>query len=199
MYVQSDGRPDGAQGSTYQGPTDRPEAQAKPRNKIQIIIQSIIRKTDTSAQEGVKSTQLFIFDGEYHRSDDGQLRQYLTTYSVGTTHIPCFGEKEGVRNSFDVTDFLHKSEVLNFWMTGETASAVRFLPNINYKMYFVIDQKNKIFTISGSNDGYPSFVAFIKDGDSAMKKIYDCQQGYLTELFGSGGSKDVKISESGSY
>lgn len=191
MYgeFQSTGRPDPEV-------RQRPQAEVKEKPYISIIVETIIRDRSTSAQPGIKSMHMFRYDGAYYKNGVGSLKRYRSVASTGTTDIPGLGKKEGIRNKFQIDEKSISDNKLDFWMKGETASAVGVLPNINYNLHFKLDLDNRTFSIGGNHDGYPSYVVNIAGTEIALQKIYDFEQGYLLELFGSG---DVTVSESGSF
>ena len=191
MYerFQGGGRPDAQQ-------TSRPEAKVAEKQSVSIIVQTIIRDTSSSIQAGVKSTHFITYDGEYHKDKHGTWNRFISESIVGTTDVPLIGKKEGIRNSFKIEKFSADGTRISFWMKGATASVVGVLPDINYYMYFLIDIEERQFSIGGSHDGYPSYVAYLRDSSGESISIYDSQQGFLPALLG---SSDIKVSESGSF
>ena len=104
-------------------------------------------------------------------------------YSTGTTDI--LGIKlSSIRDIFSLerTRFNGKNKAY-FSVTGQTASAVQILPNINYRFDFEVSPNEVAF--SGAHDGYPSYSILVNS-----RTAYDYAQGFLWQL---AGSEDIKV------
>ena len=141
-----------------------------------IEIKTIIRPP--APQAGMKSLHVVTVDIE-----KGVI---LNSYHLtGTTDFGPF-ELGSVRDKFEAL-YHNVGDIMNIIITGETASPVQVLPNINYSFQISIDRKTGNITLSGEHDGYPSYTVSV-DG----KQIYDHQQGKLYQLFG---EVDTKVGE----
>lgn len=146
------------------------------RDTIYIEIETAIRRVSwATAQVGRKSLQRITVDFLRRTVSN----QFLT----GTTKILRL-ELESIRDSFQLIRprFTSRGTAL-FSVSGETASSVRIMPNINYQFDFEVSQAEVKF--SGSHDGYPSYNIAV-NGASA----YDYIQGNLWQL---AGTSDVTV------
>jgi hypothetical protein len=142
-----------------------------------IEIETAIRKLSwASFQAGQKSVQKVTVDFT--------LRKVASQFYTGKTKVLGI-ELGSVRDRFALTaQRFTEDGTACFTVTGQTASAVTVLPNINYTFDFQVSQTDVIF--SGRHDGYPSYHIAI-DGASA----YDHVQGHIGQL---AGSADVLVS-----
>jgi hypothetical protein len=141
-----------------------------------VEIETAIRAVSwATAQVGQKSLQRLTIDFESETVDT----QFLT----GKTEI--LGVELGsIRDSFKlIRPRFNANNKAFFSVSGETASAVVLMPNINYQFEFEVSPDEA--TYSGSHDGYPSYNIAI-NGSS----VYDFVQGHLGELIG---DSDVKV------
>jgi hypothetical protein len=142
---------------------------------IDIEIETAIRRMSwATAQVGQKSLQKITVDFATHTVS--------STYITGTTHV--FGvDLSSVRNSFLILRPRFSGTSAFFSVSGETASGVRVMPNINYSFDFEVSPTEVKF--SGSHDGYPSYHIAINS-----RSAYDYIQGHLGQLFG---TSDVTV------
>ena len=92
-------------------------------------------------------------------------------------------ELGSIRDKFKLNRVRFANGYAFFNVTGETATAVHVMPNINYA--FDIEVSNNEIKFSGAHDGYPSYNISV-DG----KSVYDCIQGHLGQL---AGDSDIKV------
>lgn len=146
------------------------------KNVLYLEIETAIRAVSwATAQVGQKSLQRLTIDFERKTIDN----QYLT----GTTKL-CRLEVSSIRDSFKlIKPRFTDAGVAMFSVSGETASGVHVMPNINYGFNFEVSQDEIKF--SGAHDGYPSYNISV-DG----KSVYDCVQGWIWQL---AGDSDVKV------
>jgi hypothetical protein len=145
-------------------------------NLVIIEVETAIRRVSwATAQVGQKSLQRLTLD----LSKKTVRSEFLT----GTTKLVCL-ELGSIRDSFTLsTPRFNAAGTAFFSVSGETASAVRVMPNINYGFTFEVSASE--VTFSGAHDGYPSYNISV-DG----KSIYDYVQGYLWQL---AGSADIEV------
>ena len=99
------------------------------------------------------------------------------SYRTGVTHM--LGVNiSSARDSFRIVAPRFPGNEAHFLASGETASGVRVMPNINYDFNFQVTPTE--VRIGGSHDGYPSYHVAV-NGRSA----YDYIQGNITQLLGS--------------
>lgn len=136
---------------------------------VKIEIETAIRDLSWgSFQAGQKSLHTVLVDLTNQKIE--------SSYKTGHTEILGFSVNS-IRDGFKIENkqFLSKSVI--FKAIGQTASAVGFMPNINYTFYFHVTESQVLY--SGSHDGYPSYKISVNG-----KPIYDHMQGWLGELFG---------------
>jgi len=142
---------------------------------IQIEIETAIRNVSWYTQQvGQKSLQRITIDFDAKTVKD----QVFT----GTTKI-LFLELQSIRDKFKVDRIRFVGDKAFFNATGQTASGVGVMPDIDYT--FDIEVSKGIIKYSGAHDGYPSYNISV-DGVS----VYDCIQGWIGQLFG---SSDVTV------
>jgi len=143
-------------------------------NIILIEIETAIRDVSCiSVQVGQKSLQTITvdFNNEIVKSK----------YSTGTTKMGII-TVGSIRNDFNIKRYRFNSGVAYFPVSGQTASAVGFMPNINYQFDFEVSKSAVKF--KGSHDGYPSYNIAIN-----KKSAYDYTQGHIGQLFGTSDTK----------
>jgi hypothetical protein len=143
---------------------------------VYIEIETAIRKASwATVQVGRKSLQRLTID--FDRKTVAN--QFLT----GTTKI-LWLELGSIRDNFQLTNPRFNNQgTAYFAVSGETASGVHIMPNINYHFDFEVSP-NKI-KFSGAHDGYPSYNIAVNG-----RSIYDYPQGYIWELVG---DSEVKV------
>jgi hypothetical protein len=153
---------------------------------LRIIIET--RILDFDPQAGMKST---------HTADiaiDTTASNFVVSNSFRTGTTDFFGIKlDSVRDNFKIGNLnssIGENSHLSFTISGETASGVRILPNINYKFDFSVDvtPSSAHYSISGCHDGYPAYqITVVKVASGQSKVIYDYQHKSkeLMKLFGS--------------
>lgn len=137
--------------------------------KVVIEIETAIRKVSWyTAQVGQKSMQKLTidFDSKTVKND----------YHTGKTSIFCV-ELGSIRDSFKLERVRFSSNKAYFSVSGQTASAVQVMPNINYQFTFEVSASE--VTFSGSHDGYPSYNIAVNSNS-----VYDAVQGLIGELLG---------------
>lgn len=113
-----------------------------------IEIETAIRSVSWYTQQvGQKSLQRV--------SVDFDTKTILGQYLTGTTKMLCL-ELGSVRDSFVVERPRFSSDGRAFFtVTGQTATGVHVMPNINYS--FDIEISESEIEFSGAHDGYPSY------------------------------------------
>ena len=136
---------------------------------VKIEIETAIRDLSWgSFQAGQKSLHTVLVDLTNQKIE--------SSYKTGHTEILGFSVNS-IRDGLKIENEQFLSESVSFKAIGQTASAVGFMPNINYKFFFGVSP-TKLF-VAGWHDGYPSYKISING-----KPIYDHVQGWLGELFG---------------
>jgi hypothetical protein len=117
-------------------------------NSLNIEIETAIRKMCwATPQVGQKSLHRIIVDFSRRKIS----HQFLT----GNTSVLML-KLDSVRNNFQLVRVRFSENGKAFFsVSGETASGVRVLPNINYQFDFEAEGNEVEF--SGSHDGYPSY------------------------------------------
>lgn len=137
---------------------------------VKIEIETAIRKLSWSSfQSGEKSIQTV----EVNFSKETISSEYRTG------HTEVLGISVGsIRDGFNIENKHFSADgIASFRATGETASAVGCMPNINYSFWFKVSPKIVLF--GGTHDGYPSYNIAING-----KSEYDYVQGHLGQLLG---------------
>lgn len=138
---------------------------------LELVIKTEIREKTAAFQVGVKSIQTIAID-----FDAQTISSVVTT---GTTDIGV-ADLKSVRDSFSVANASFAGQTVSFNATGETASGVLVMPNINYALRLDIDLNARTARVSGCHDGYPSYEVSVSGS-----QVYSFEQEYLLALFGS--------------
>lgn len=148
------------------------------KNIVLVEIETAIRHQSwATAQVGQKSLQTVTVD-----LNSKKLTQSYTTGKTNIGPIPV----GSIRDEFElVRSKFGPSGDVSFSVKGETASAVGFMPNINYKFAILLSLSPRLVTVTGSHDGYPSYNIAVNG-----KSVYDYVQGHLGQLFG---DSDVSV------
>jgi hypothetical protein len=146
-------------------------------NVVYLEIETAIRAVSWATVEvGRKSLQRITIDFAG--------RKFHNQYLTGTTRLLTI-ELGSIRDSFLlIRPIFNAAGHAIFSVSGETASAVGVMPNINYEFSFDVSRTSIDF--SGAHDGYPSYNISV-NGVS----VYDRVQGNITQLLG---SADVRVS-----
>lgn len=140
-------------------------------NVIYIEIETAIRQDHSwTPQVGQKSLQKITVDLEN--------KKISQEFSTGKTYIGKYS-LESVRNDFKVISSQFQSDgAVVFSISGQTATGIGVMPNINYQFRFSIS--SKIGHLTGKHDGYPSYNIAVNG-----KTVYDYKQGHVGQLLGS--------------
>jgi hypothetical protein len=138
-------------------------------NTVTYTVVTVIRPPD--AQAGVKSQQTV-------RIDPATGKLVSDTYSTGVTKAGV--TLPSIRDNFTATSSPTPAGY-KVSLSGETASAVMVLPNINYDVQIYYNSTTGTVSLRGTHDGYPSYEIY-----QGGTKIYDYQQQNLIQLAGSG-------------
>jgi hypothetical protein len=143
---------------------------------VRIDIETAIRKLSwASFQAGQKSIHRIVVDFDR--------KSVLSSFATGTTALFCF-TLGSARDGFTITGTNFTTDgTARFKATGQTASGVRVMPNIDYSFDFVVSPSEVRF--AGSHDGYPSYNIAVND-----KSAYDYVQGHMAQLLG---SQDIRV------
>lgn len=147
-----------------------------PLPSFQIKIKTEINEPDPQA--GIKSEQVIDID---FASEEVKV-----SFTTGTTEL--LGQKlESARNNFKLESYSFSDAFFTMKVSGETASGVLFIPNINYSFTIVLKNDGS-GSIEGCHDGYPSY--YVSLGD---KTIYHNKHQSL-EIIKLLGSCDIELS-----
>lgn len=135
----------------------------------EVIIETRIKPPDVQA--GMKSTQTIKLDYAGKKATQ--------TFTTGVTNIG-IAELGSIRDKFTVDQIRFSGKVSEFTATGQTASAIFFMPNINYKFSITVDMTVREIVFHGCHDGYPSYKISVQG-----KEVYAFAQENLGALFGS--------------
>lgn len=140
---------------------------------IDVEIETRILPPDRQA--GLKSTQSIEVNFDAKTIDCNS--------ETGTTNFCIAGvgfEFDSVRDNFRLSNISFEDGVARFTATGETASGVRVLPNINYHFEFTIARDGQA-SIAGCHDGYPAYTVLV---GGTPRYTYSHPQGELGRLLG---------------
>ena len=146
-------------------------------DKIQIVVETEILSPDPQA--GIKSRHVI-------QVDFGALK-IRDAYQTGVTDF--FGvDLTSIRDNFKVSTSKFSANAVNLTLSGETASGVGIIPNINYRFEIAL-KADGTASISGCHDGYPAYRVIVEG-----KKVYSFvhQSKDLIKLFG---TCDVKVNQ----
>ena len=149
--------------------------------KVEIVTE--IRDKPGATQVGEKSRQTLTIDTA--------AKTVASEWKTGKT-VVAGQEITSVRNKFEAQ--LARANApftIAVKATGSTASGVGILPNIDYSLTLSFDTAKHTIGVVGSHDGYPSYTILV-----GTKKVYDHEQGNLSELVGDG---DVTVDKTASY
>lgn len=147
--------------------------------ELEITIVTEIRPLLGALQVGMKSTQTISID-----STIGAIKK--NDFKTGVTNI---GVKElkSVRDKFTVNTLTKNGNIIGLSAQGQTASAISFFGDIDYKFSLSINTAKRKAWVSGCHNEYPSYSVSING-----KKLYDREQtGYA--VGGLIGSCDVVV------
>lgn len=118
---------------------------ARAQSAVQIVVETAILKFDP--QPGMKTRQVLQVDFDR--------RHVIGTYETGTTEF--FGVNlEAVRKNFVVEEVDFSDGKATFKVTGQAASGVSALPDIDYKFKMTVWPDGTAI-VRGCHDGYPSY------------------------------------------
>lgn len=139
---------------------------------VHVEIETAIRRQSwATAQVGQKSLQTI--------SVDFKSKKFTHKYVTGKTNI-LFWSAGSIRDDFQVNAARFGTQNdFTFSAKGETASAVGFMPNINYNLTILLSYIPKLVTITGNHDGYPSYNVAVNG-----RSVYDYVQGHIGQLLG---------------
>lgn len=157
----------------FSAPNNAATTTAAGPKTVTYTVVTVIRPPD--AQAGVKSQQTV-------RIDPVTGKLVSNTYSTGVTHAGL--TLPSIRDNFTATSSPTPAGY-KVNLSGETASAVQILPNINYDVQIYYNRSTDTVTLRGAHDGYPSYEIY-----QGNTQIYDYQQGFLGQL---AGDSDVSI------
>ncbi|RWX13629.1 hypothetical protein EHI42_19740 [Rhizobium hidalgonense] len=146
------------------------------------IITEIRAVSPFTFEVGVKSDQLITIDAS--------TKTVKSSFETGKTTILGVDLKS-VRDDFKISEETFSSGVIKFTATGQTASRVGVLPDIDYTFTIKIDTSKKKIWLSGCHNEYPSYSV---TANGVL--IYDRTQ-TGTALIGLLGECDIKVSDDG--
>jgi len=119
------------------------------------------RILDFDPVSGMKSTQRIAVFADR----DNQSMRVNSTFTTGTTFgIPAVRNRFSVANvSYDLSE-----GKLSFLATGQTASGVLVMPDIDYSFQLSFDGSNhqNKWTLQGCHDGYPAYKVWLENAVS---------------------------------
>lgn len=123
-------------------------------------------------QAGEKSRQMIIFDTSR--------RTITSEFQTGKTSVLGF-DFSSIRNNFTVNGSNFSGQRASVTAKGQTASAVGFMPDIDYQFSIVADLQASRISITGCHNEYPSYRILING-----TQVYDREQtgAALTGLIG---------------
>lgn len=111
----------------------------------QVVIETRIEEKDPFA--GMKTRQVIQINFDANT--------VISSYETGTTNF--FDIKlNSVRDNFGIDDAVFSGDQATFTAFGTTASGVMAVPDIDYKLQFVVNKSGSV-TVKGCHDGYPSY------------------------------------------
>lgn len=147
---------------------------------IKVQVETAIRNVSwLTVEVGVKSTHTI--------SIDPIKKTIVDVVTTGKTNFLGMSFSS-IRNDFKVTKKVFETGCVKFSVKGETATAVRVLPNINYAFDIILYPTKKLISIDGAHDGYPSYNVAVNG-----KSVYDCVQGWVPQLLG---DSDITVKKS---
>jgi hypothetical protein len=139
--------------------------------EVKIEIETAIRRMSFwTAQVGQKSLHTLLVDFDK--------KQITSSYSTGITHVLGVPLKS-TRDKFEVSSVRFRDSLASCRALGQTASGVKFMPDIDYDLYISLAIKPRIIAITGSHDGYPSYNVSVNG-----KSVYDFVQQDISQLRG---------------
>ena len=123
------------------------------QTNTQVSIETEILPFDT--QSGLKSKQTLSIDFN-RKSITPKFETGVTNFNIpGVTDTDIL-KLRSVRDNFNVRNVSFSKDKVSFIATGETASGIRLLPNINYNFEFTIWKDGRSI-VRGCHDGYPAY------------------------------------------
>lgn len=113
-----------------------------------------------------------------------------TSFDTGKTSIVGF-DVASIRNDFKVSGVSLAGGILSLTATGQTASRVGILPDIDYTFAFKLNKSKRELWVSGCHNEFPSYRILV-DG----KTLYDREQ-TGTALIGLLGKCDIVVNVDG--
>jgi hypothetical protein len=139
-------------------------------NTVQVVIET--RILDLDPQAGLKSRHVIQINFAK--------KQIRDVFETGTTSF--FGiELSSVRDKFSTSEINFTDKSVRFRASGETATGVRVVPNIDYNFVFTV-KSDGTAKVSGCHDGYPAYSVTVE-----AKTLYEFKHKSvdLMKLFGS--------------
>lgn len=152
-----------------------PTTQAQ--SQIDVVVETRILPFDT--QSGMKSRQKLSinFDSKKITSN---LETGITDFNIpGITDLD-IAKLKSARDNFKVRDEVFSKDKVSFIATGQTASGIKLLPNIDYYFKFTVWKDGKS-TIRGCHDGYPAYSIKVSD---ESQYSYEHEPGEVGKLIG---------------
>ncbi|BEV12062.1 hypothetical protein ATDW_25580 [Asticcacaulis sp. DW145] len=138
---------------------------------LRIEIVTAIRDVGGAIQVGEKSRHVMILDCQ---------SRTFTPMEPTTGYTKLMGRKlEAVRNRFLATlDEAIDPDVFTISALGQTATGVRVLPDIDYRLRITIHARKRQVRITGAHDGFPSYSVLVNG-----KAVYDFEQNLFIESY----------------
>jgi hypothetical protein len=109
-----------------------------------------------------------------------------TEFTTGTTSVAAI-DLSSVRNDFHISGQSFTGNIASVMATGETASGVRIMPNINYTFTIKINKAQSKVWLSGCHNEFPSYTVIVNG-----KQVYDRTQ-TGTAVIGLLGTCDIVV------
>jgi hypothetical protein len=157
--------------------------QALSKDLFKIEVVTDIRNVSVfSFEVGEKSRQIVALDYSSSKAN--------SKFDTGHTSIAGF-DFDSIRNDFKISGVKFDGNIAGFKVTGQTASRIGILPDIDYSFDFKINKNQSKIWISGCHNEYPSYRILVDD-----QQVYDREQ-TGTVVFGLLGKCDILVSEEG--
>lgn len=149
-----------------------------------VIFETAIRDVPLALQVGVKSRQRLTIDFE--------ARRISQSFETGVTDLLGFSI-QSVRDQFKLEAVTFTENRVSFRVVGQTASGMRFLPDIDYGFTLTINRQSRLVTVAGCHNAYPSYTISV-----GGRSVYDRLQTGVA-LWGLAGNCDIHVNTSANY
>jgi len=149
-----------------------------------IVVETAIRDVPLALQVGVKSRQRLAIEFD--------ARRISQSFETGVTNLLGFSI-QSVRSQFKLEAVTFSENRVSFRVVGQTASGMRFLPDIDYSFTMTINRQSRLVTVAGCHNAYPSYAISV-----GGRLLYDRLQTGVA-LWGLAGNCDIHVNTSANY